>query len=87
MTRMSQCLDVIRSLDSRGRASPLGRPRPIRHRVRHNNILQAKKQIIKLKSSQQRDVSAAVGSVLLSCVMVLPSCCAESDEYQIYIVQ
>ena len=34
MTRMSQCLDVIRSLDSRGRASPLGRPRPVRHPVR-----------------------------------------------------
>ena len=27
---MSQCLDVIRSLDSRGRASPLGRPHPVR---------------------------------------------------------
>jgi len=36
MTRMSQCLDVIRSLDPRGRASPLGRPRPVRHPVRHD---------------------------------------------------
>ena len=32
--KVSQCLDVIRALDSRGRASPLGRPRPVRHPVR-----------------------------------------------------
>ena len=38
---MSQCLDVIRSLDSRGRASPLGRPRPVRHPVRHTCVFGA----------------------------------------------